>query len=1033
MKTQGFFLLRRPLLSREILLGFHNAAANTPGLFEFYLKIIYSDPLLQQAIHLASPGLHEQALKLIDGELENGKEKVLQTLYKYLIRMSTRCTPFGLFAGYAVGEVTDKNLNPYTVHTRLDSEPLMSISDSVVKNEAILNSSRFYPNSSLYKTMDSYRYMERQTGATNGFVLSEVGSSRYLNLILESAKKGPTICELVEVLKGNKVSRRNANIFINSLIEARILISGLEMNATGDDYLLRLKRETKSIKGFHTELERLTTIDTLLKQDSDLITTYKRIYPLFDSSSSSTPTRHLVQTDLCFKTENCEISHVAVDIITSDLKQLLPLTQKIRNADLTQFASRLFKRFGSKELSLLACLDEATGIGYGTLNPAGVSELPLLEGLGAAPEKEPVTQLDSAFTLFYKQTLDRAKKDCLKIVELSSEQIVLPSDGDLKTYPESFYLFGSIIAASENSLTQGEFKFDLQAMAGPSGLNLLARFAVGNPDLETRLREATQKEQNLAPEVIFAEICHIPDTRSLNVIKRPALHNYEIPYLATSCVEPPFQIQPSELMVSSPDGMQIILTCPRLGKRIIPRLTSAHNYNNGLPVYRFLCDLAHQSNGGYLNWEWPQIPDENFFPRITFKHLILQKAQWRIDRKVGDKLLGDTEQVLAFWSDICQQRDIPRYVQIQQGDNALLIDGLSIFSLQLLGAYLKKSSTNTLIEYLPGEKPGFLSEAGRSIDHEIIIPFINLDTRKKLRADVLVDHSEPVCYNLGSEWLYVKIYCSTQAADFLLTKIIYPFCETLLEKGTIQSWFYIRYFDPEGHLRIRLNLGPKKKLWSKVLKKFQLKIERFIASGLITAIKTDCYEREMERYGFLSYSKLESLFWIDSTCCCECLTLLSENKDSNLKWLLALRGCNQLMEDIGLSNFEKSEVIKELHIQFTEEFHKYRTGIIILDKKYRNFKQLIGSILDPELNDHASKRILECFQQRTTCGRQVLDGCEELSRKTLKELAVNMVHLFLNRWFAAEQRRQEWVLYHFLKKYYDTVLNFSQTRKNNLQ
>jgi thiopeptide-type bacteriocin biosynthesis protein len=510
----------------------------------------------------------------------------------------------------------------------------------------------------------------------------------------------------------------------------------------------------------------------------------------------------------------------------------------------------------------------------------------------------------------------------------------------------------------------------------------------------------------------------------LNVIKRPALHRYEIPYLSTSCLEPSFQIQPSELMVSSPDGLQIILTCPRLGKRIIPRLTSAHNYTDGLPFYRFLCELSQQTDGAYLNWDWHQTLDEPFFPRITFKHLILQKASWQLDGKIHEKLTGNADAVLAAWESICQQLAIPRYVQIQLGDNELLIDGQCIFSLQLLCSYLKKTSKLTLVEYLGRESSGFLMQDDKSLDHEIIIPFLNCGVQKEIKSHIISDHSEPVIYNLGSDWLYLKIYCSAQTADYLLIKIVYPFCTRLINQGLIQKWFYIRYFDPQGHLRIRLNLVKKKGIWCSVLQKFHSLLDPFLSSGLITALKTDSYEREMERYPFMAYSKLETLFSIDSICTSKCLALLSEQADPNLKWLLALKGCDQLLDDLGLNECEKSQVIKELYNQFK----------VILDKKYRKFRPLITTFLSSDFSHlNGTEVFVECFDHRTLGIQQVLSTVDQLSRKALQELATNLVHLFLNRWFHTEQRRQEWVLYHFLKKYYDTILNFSKTRKNELQ
>jgi len=1037
MKTRGFFLLRRPLLSNEILFGFQHAASNNPDLFEYHLKLIYSDARLQQALLLASPAMHEQLIRFLDNKLESGKEKVLQTLFKYLIRMSTRCTPFGLFAGCSLGTVTDQTKFKFAskdhlvLHTRLDSECLMNVCDTMLKKETVLNQARFYPNTSLYPVMDTYRYVERLTDSANRFMLSAVKKSRYLNLVLEHAKNGLQIGELIALLTQHKISKKQAAAFIKSLVGAQILVSSFALNAAGEDYLTRLKRELEGIKGCEPEFDRLNSIDELLKQDTNPVSTYQKLKSVLELPGGSIKTMDLLQTDTYFKTDHCELSQAALDVITGEISQLLPLSCKTESPDLKNFARKLFQRFGSRELPLLVALDEATGIGFGSLNPTGVSELPLLEDLTSAFETENESKSGSALKILQKTILEKAKNGKLKSIELTCDHIALGSESEPKTMPESFYILGSIMAGSRSEIDRGIFKFDLKAMAGPSGLNLMARFAGGSQDLETRLQKAAEKEQSLYPDLILAEICHLPDARSLNVIKRPKLHQYEIPYLSTSCLAPAFQIQPSELMVYSPDGVQIILTCPRLGKRIIPRLTSAHNYSSGLPFYRFLCELAQQTGGAYLNWDWQEPLNKPFYPRITYKHLILKKASWHLDGEIHEKLTGNTDAVLNAWENICQQFAIPRYVQIQLGDNELLIDGQCIFSLQLLCSYLKKTSKLILIEYLGTESSGFLTQGGKSLDHEIIVPFLNSEIQKEIKSHVISDISEPVIYNLGSEWLYVKIYCSAQSADYLLTKIISPFCTRLMDQGLIQKWFYIRYFDPKGHLRIRLNLIKKEGIWSSVLRKFQAALDPVLSSGLVTALKTDSYVRELERYQFLAYAKLETLFSMDSICTSNCLALLSEQTDPDLKWLLALKGCDQLLDDLGLNECEKSKVIKELYNQFTNEFAKNPRDKVTLDKKYRKFKPLIVSFLSPASNNQQDIEKFKYYFDRRSLGiRQTMANADKLSGKAPEELAANLVHLFLNRWFHTEQRRQEWVLYHFLKKFYDSILNFPKMRKN---
>ena len=95
------FVLRTPLFE----FGFYTRLTNNEVVSNEDLIKICQDPIVKEAMFLASPTVYFAMEKMIDGTLDDKRLKKLQyTLLKYLTRMSTRCTPFGLFAGCALGE-----------------------------------------------------------------------------------------------------------------------------------------------------------------------------------------------------------------------------------------------------------------------------------------------------------------------------------------------------------------------------------------------------------------------------------------------------------------------------------------------------------------------------------------------------------------------------------------------------------------------------------------------------------------------------------------------------------------------------------------------------------------------------------------------------------------------------------------------------------------------------------------------------------------------------------------------------------------
>ena len=91
------FIFRSPLLPfqsvKDVLGG------------EGTLFKILSDDKIQEAIFLGSPVLYTEIKKLLTNNIKDDseKEQIINSAVRYINRMSTRCTPFGLFAGCGLG------------------------------------------------------------------------------------------------------------------------------------------------------------------------------------------------------------------------------------------------------------------------------------------------------------------------------------------------------------------------------------------------------------------------------------------------------------------------------------------------------------------------------------------------------------------------------------------------------------------------------------------------------------------------------------------------------------------------------------------------------------------------------------------------------------------------------------------------------------------------------------------------------------------------------------------------------------------
>jgi len=1001
MKIQSydFAVMRRPLLSKDLLLEFHECVGNDQRKFESELKRIYADPVLQEALLLASLSVYEATIMLLETGTVSGKKKLLFTLYKYLIRMSTRCTPFGLFAGYFTVLLSDQTAitfsadQPIERHSRLDSRYLNAVRRRVLSSRWLKNQLPLFTNSSLYQAGENYRYMQRfDDDNSSTFVLKQAKRHPVFDLVLQAARNGLLPSQILAMLRHQKLSKASACSLLEMMSRTQLLTSSIEINVTGDDYLQSLIGTLQGLSGGRALAGRMTKIQKGFSDQPPLAQMQPALSVLGYNQN-----KPRVQTVMRLATQQASISRKTTHTICAQIEKIASLCKKPDNGDLNQFAKDLHARFGQQQIPLLLALDYDYGIGYGSLKAEIQSALPLLEGLDLARPSKTTKPFNPLAAAVYEKALTAQSQT----TELTDTLLKKHANQSAPHLAESFYVLGSLIAANQQALDQKDFVFDLKALSGPSATNLLARLSQSDPDLKARIRQVIQQEQPYSPEVIHAEIAHLPALKAANILTRPLFTNYQIDYLGAS--GQPNLIRPDELTVSTPDGKNIILYSQQLQKQVIPTLTSAHNFTSGLPVYRFICDLANQSSTA-LYWDWAQCADSDFLPRITYKNLVLSKASWLIS-KAELKEQDDTALPLTVWWAKVQSRlKTPRYFTIGDHDHTLLIDSENQMALTLLRQALKKQGSLRITESLEQPGEGILHDQTQHFSSEIIIPCKSQSQSVAQPARQLQNPIDQMRdFALTSGWLYVKIYVSERLADELIRDTLAVFCQELISRKIIDKWFFVRYYDPRPHIRLRFYNQQNKGFWAVVLCELQQLLVPLLSNKTISGITTDIYQREIERYAPFCLNRIETLFYYDSQAVSRCLALIAQQSDLNLYWQLALKGTDKLLDDLGFELTEKSRLIESLHAQFAAERDPRGKLQIAIDQNYRAQKDRISRLLS---NDSGAPvpGFVTILQKRS---EQIRSLKPEYS---IKDIAADLIHMHLNRCFNSHQRDQEFVI-----------------------
>lgn len=683
------------------------------------IKDIFSNPLLQEAIYLASPNLYKELFKWISHEKQFSKkeqQRLINTFLKYFSRMSSRCTPFGLFSGVGLGIFGNENstmcvnTSPKFRDTKLDMHFLCALSQHLLTIPKIKKNILFFPNSTIYKIGKKIRYLEYESkNGKRDYIISSAPFSEELKTIIDFSKDGKTFDQLISTLANDEFSQDDVQEYVEELIDNQVLISELEPNVSGDDFLdiliLILERiEASNEKEILISIKNKMIALDLHFGNSDLV--YLEIEELIKKLNVSYDQNYLFQTDLYFDQKK-QLSYLWKKELKKGISILNKITEASEQSYLNDFKKAFYKRFENEEIQLSYAMDTEVGIGYRQdLSTLGVH--PYVEDLiiPSLKQKQKLEIKLNSFQILLNQKLQGALLEKCTLINLVDE--------DLEDFDENWDDLQETMSFMTEIISEGGHeKLYLNHGTGSAG-KLLGRFCSEKSDIRNFVKEISIKEQELNSNKILAEIIHLPESRIGNILRRPQIRNYEIPYLGNSTVPKESQISIDDLYLSIRNN-KLILRSKRLNKEIVPCLTNAHNYySNSLPTYHFLCDFSTQDTRSSLLFHWGGlIHIYNFFPRVEYRNIILSKAKWKISLQEINhfvSLMNEKEQLMNEVKNWRKKRQIPKWIQWIKSDNTLLINLENSDLVTMLLSSIKNEKTVLIEEFLNYEKSDFTDQ-----------------------------------------------------------------------------------------------------------------------------------------------------------------------------------------------------------------------------------------------------------------------------------------------------------------------------------
>lgn len=990
------------------------------------LRHLFQGEQLKEALFLASPTFSVEVEKWLEYKKESNP-KMITSLLKYAIRMSTRSTPFGLFAGVSLGNLiaSEKKVslvrgNTHKTVLKLEASILTGIIAQLSKDKRIYNQLYYRINPTLYLDGKYYKYYQKVTNGKKGQnILKRIRLTPVLDRVVqyfESHKRTAHYQSLTDLLQRLGASTAHATLFVNNLISLGIISSELQPNVIGRGYLDSLIKTLERVDKEEYYLNPLSRIKTLLHSSQSVINIQNAMVKLLQPIIPDLDMTNSLQGDLLIEMEDNNLPNTALNHLRDQFQDLLPLCSQAKLTDFDRFRTAFSDKYEERMIPLTTALDPDTGIGYGRQEGVyNITDEILGEVKNIASTKEKKYGDHHYQDLIIEKFVESVKSHFTEIQLTSKDldHIAQQRKQTTNAIPSSFYAIGNLLRGSCHE----KLFFNLGTIGGSSSGNLISRFAHLDEKLNNKLKESANREQQQFPNAILAEICHYPDNNAANIISRPALRR------ASICLTPTIdkeqeQIDISDLYLFLKDN-RLVLWSKKFNKMVIPRLTTAHNFEQGMNLYKFLADFQFQNNRLDLSWNWGIMKEQPRLPRISYKNIILSRAQWRIQKLA--KYPSDSHD---FVKKMQAELKIPTMVVISSGDNELLINLDNPFCAEILLDHICKRET-ILIEYLLNDYSSIASDKDQNaFANEIIIP---IEAQHKTFTDESAPQENNLkrCFPLGSEWLYAKIYCGIHFTDSLLKDILPQIIAAINQKEAMKKWFFIRYNDPAPHIRLRVQVSDPSQCFF-IISTINTLLEQFVQEGQISTISFDTYTREIERYTPLCMELSEELFYRQSE---TIMKVIQQSTSINDRWRLVFENMESLFEAAKFTLIEKRDFCIRMNTLYQQEFDNNKNLWVHLNNKFKDRKDWFDKPLD-KLGETKEKLNAVQYSIFSTLRTHTTD--QEEFQATRTSLLSSYIHMFINRLFMSDQRLHELAAYHFMVCYYKMQIGKQKERMTSI-
>lgn len=722
-----------------------------------WLARVWEQEALVEAIEVASPVLARRVEGVCAGGVQQPRRvrRVVESVIRYLLRLTSRATPFGFFAGVAplrIGSAASVRWGgQHRAVARPDAAWLAEVIARLEARPELLPHLPVVANNLGFVRGDRLvvpcQHRSGVAGQTRPADVS-VRHTRAVQAVLQAARSPITIGELISKLAAEFPGKPLAKIeeMLTELVARRILITSLHPPMDVTDPLGHVIAQLTAIENDAGPLSMVQELRAISGQLSR------------HNQASSPGARRALRASMVRRMSGvCDRPEpsLAVDLrvgcsvvlpqaVTREAETaaaaLVRLTpHRFGNPAWHAYHARFLDRYGSGAVVPIGqVVDADTGLGY----PAGYRG-----SLMKQPASLLLARDRKLLHLAQQAALDGSGEvvlDDLALSELAPDSIEAPPHS-----PPHTELRFSLHAPTTEALDQGEFTLVVLSVARQAGTTTGRFLHLFESEDRDCMLQAFTGLPALAPGSLLAQVsCPPLSPRTGNLARTPAV----FPPIPIDEHRPDgdAQILLDDLAVSG-NAHRLFLVSLSQDRIVEPLMMNAIEFRRAThPLARFLCEITTARAAACVPFAWGAANGLPFLPRVRYRRTVLRPASWNLSTSDLPGSGTGWREWSQAWSGLRRRYRIPELVYLGENDVRLRLDLNEPSHLAVLRTHLDRGAGNVTLSEAPSHHD--YGWTGGHV-HEIVIPLAARDPpatpSSPLRARPIRATYHPASWSLG--------------------------------------------------------------------------------------------------------------------------------------------------------------------------------------------------------------------------------------------------------------------------------------------